>query len=453
MAHIPARHPDRGYTITDASELASSPTLAVDVGTAPDGLPWILAIDRAPRLRHLYNAVVTAFELHSADDLPLRVRSALTADVASGLMGVHTTSIAGEPSEVYVSRRPLSRLVGNTLLEQVLVASHDTPVAPPPERMCATSANPVGYDDVDAAARFDDALRESQTRRHLLVRLSDGSAHVGSVAPEDRALRTPSGSVRRLVRESLAGFTGAVARFGLDGSRWEVDAGDTGEYLASLSRVSDTFGGGVVRYLVPRQSVLEILVRLADELGALHRRGLVHGDLSPANVLVENGRPVAFDALGIESGQIAFAATFDWAAPEQVLARPLDPRADVYAVGKMLCGLIGGVPFGEKTTYTVPVGGVDARDVAMLKTDGVYVDIQQTEHDREWQRAWSEILARALAFDRDRRPETGPALAAELREIAERFPVDGRIEIAGTFGSIVPMQRPATWSFARCLSD
>lgn len=453
MARIPARHPNQGLQIAEASELGSSPTLAVDIGTAPDGLPWILAVDRAPRLRHLYSAVVTAFELTSADELPERVKNALEADVASGLMGVHTAAVAGDSAEVYVSRRPLGRLLGRTLLDQLLITSVDTPIAPPPERMCATNASPIGYDDVVAATRFEAALRESQTRRHLLVKLSDGSTHVGSVAPEDRALRAPSGSVRRLVRESLAGLAGSKAWFALDNKSWSVPIGDTGEYLASLSRVADTYHGGDVKYAVPRQSVLEVLLRLAGELGALHERGLVHGDLSPANVLIDDGRPVAFDALGIEAGQIAFAGTFDWAAPEQVLARPLDPRADVYAVAKMLCALIGGVPFGEKTTYTVPTGGTDARDVAMLKTDGVYVDIQSAPHAREWQLAWQDVLARALAFDRDRRPETGPALAEELRDLAERFPLAGEIYIDGSFGEIAPMKRPATWGFARCVTD
>jgi hypothetical protein len=452
MAHIPARHSDRGISIHDPKELATTPTLAVEIGTAPDGLPWVVAIDRAPRLRHLYNAVVAAFELSSADELPSRVRDALTADVASGLMGVHSIRIDGADAQVYVSRRPLSALVGDTLLQQLLVSSDDTPAAPRPERMCATSASPIGFDELDEAARFEAALRESQVSRHLMIRLDDGGAHVGSVAAEDRALRTPGGSARRLVRESLAHFSGAAARFTASGPSFEIPLADTGEYLTSLARVADSHHGGAVTYAVPRQSVLEVLIRLAGELAALHGRDLVHGDLSPANVLVEQGRPVAFDALGLEVGQVAFAATFDWAAPEQVLARPLDARADVYAVGKMLCALIGGVPFGEKTTYAVPVGGVESRDVMMLKTDGVYVD-SSGGRGRDWQLAWQDLLARALSFDRDRRPADGSALAAELREIAERFPVDGRIEIDGRFGAITPLQRPSTWSFARVVSD
>jgi len=453
MAIIPTRHPNDGVQIGSAAELATAPTVVLDIGTAPDGLPWILSVDRAARLRSLYNSVVSAFEVGSRDELPERVKNALAADVASGLMGVHTAPIAGSEREVYVSRRPLKRLVGRTMLERLLVASDDTPVAPTPERMCITSVNPISTGDYDALDAFDEALLEAETSRHLLVGLSDGSTHVGSVAPDDRALRTPSGAVRRMVRESLAGFDGTVARFDMGDKRWEVALKRTGNYVDALSRVAEGYLGGSVSYAVPRQSILEVLVRLAKELGALHTRQLVHGDLSPANVLVEDGRPVAFDALGVETGQVAFAATFDWAAPEQVLARPLDPRADVYAIGKMLCALVGGVPFGEKTTYTVPAGGLDARDVAMLKTDGVYVDIQETNHDRVWQAAWQDVLARTLSFDRDRRPFDGPSLAGELSKLAKRQPLEGEIVIPGNFGALVHMKRPATWSFARVIDD
>lgn len=453
MATIPAHRPESGYRVVEPAELAKAPTLVVDVGTAPDGLPWLLAIDRTPRLSLLYQSVVAAFELSSADELPDGVKRALATDVASGLMGVHTVTVGGKAVDVYVSRRSLSRLVGDTLLSQLLIASDDTPAASNPVHHCATSANPIGSGYADEVDRFERALRESQTRRHLLVAVTDGSAHVGGVTPEDRALRTPSGPVRRLVRESLAALSGTRAIFDLDGQRWEVPLADTGEYVTSLARVGETYRGGTVSYAVPRQSILETLVRLARELGALHQRGLVHGDLSPANVLVEDGRAVAFDALGVERGQVAFAGTFDWAAPEQVLARPLDPRADVFAVGKMLCALVGGVPFGEKTTYTVPTGGLEATDVAMLKTDGVYVDTQGTEHGRDWQAAWQDLLARCLSFDRERRPADGPALADELAELAGRFALDGRIVISGSFGAIVPMARPAVYPYARLMTD
>ena len=453
MATIPGHHPNSAYRVVESSELSVAPTAVVGVGTAPDGLPWLLAVDRSPRLSLLYNSVVAAFELSRTDELPERVKQALEADVASGLMGVHTATIGDRSVDVYVSRRPLSRLVGKTLLHQLLVASDDTPPAPAPRHFASTAANPIGTGYIDAIDRFESALHESQTARHLLVALADGSAHVGSVAPADRALRTPSGSIRPLVSESLAGFAEARAIFELDGRRWEVPLADTSEYLTALARVGETYHGGRVSYAVPRRSVLEMLVLLSRELGALHQRGLVHGDLSPANVLVEPGRTVAFDALGIESGQVAFAGTFDWAAPEQVLARPIDARADVFAVGKMLCALVGGVPFGEKTTYTVPTGGLEATDVAMLKTDGVYVDVQGTGRGHEWQAVWQDLLARCLAFDPERRPADGPSLAAELDEIARRFSLDGEIVIAGEFGSIVPMARPATYPYARLMSD
>lgn len=427
--------------------------MVVDVGTAPDGLPWLLAVDRAPRLNMLYRSVVAAFEVSSAEDLPDGVKRALAADVAAGLMGVHTATIGGEPIEVYVSRRPLPKLAGDTLLQQLLVSSDDTPPAEAPHHYAATCANPIASGYFDEINRFEKALRESQTNRHLMIATADGSAHVASVAPEDRPLRTPSGANRRFVRESLAAFTATQAIFEVEGRRWDVPLADVGEYIASLARAGETLAGGNVSYAVPRQSILEVLVRLARELGALHARDLVHADLSPANVLVEDGRAVAFDALGVERGQVAFAGTFDWAAPEQVLARPLDPRADVYAVGKMLCALIGGVPFGRKTTYTVPVGGLEATDVDMLETDGVFVDISGTDRGHQWQVAWQDLLARCLAFDRERRPADGPALAAELATLADRFALDGEIVIAGRFGTIVPMARPATCAFARLMVD
>lgn len=88
----------------------------------------------------------------------------------------------------------------------------------------------------------------------------------------------------------------------------------------------------------PTRQLLEILARI-------HASGLVHLDLKPGNVLVDaGGRPTVLD-LGLAAGR-AFApwdvderparGTLRYAAPEQLLGRATDGRADLYALGMMV---------------------------------------------------------------------------------------------------------------------
>jgi hypothetical protein len=76
----------------------------------------------------------------------------------------------------------------------------------------------------------------------------------------------------------------------------------------------------------------------------------VHRDVSPANVLVSYGGEVKLIDFGIAKAAGALAVTQDgvvrgklgYAAPEQCLGQPADPRSDVYAVGVMLWEAIAG---------------------------------------------------------------------------------------------------------------
>jgi serine/threonine protein kinase len=198
---------------------------------------------------------------------------------------------------------------------------------------------------------------------------------------------------------------------------------------------------------------LRILVGVAELVGQLHRRGVVHGDLTPSNVILDGARPTSADALNVEVGQLAVAATFEWAAPEQVVGRPLDPRADVYALGKMACALVGAVPFGEKIDYVVPTGGAMSKTVQLLKADGVFVDATALGANREWQARWQDTLGKLVAYDRDKRLDSGVAAAAALAELVEKYPPPGTLTVAGHFGTIVPLQKPATFPLARVITD
>ncbi|HVU04628.1 MAG TPA: sigma 54-interacting transcriptional regulator [Polyangiaceae bacterium] len=86
---------------------------------------------------------------------------------------------------------------------------------------------------------------------------------------------------------------------------------------------------------------LDALARAAEQMTLLHRAALLHGDMKPANVIVEpSGRATLVD-LGLaapfrEGGTVAPGLTPKYAAPELFDGKPLTVRAEVYALGVAL---------------------------------------------------------------------------------------------------------------------
>ena len=115
---------------------------------------------------------------------------------------------------------------------------------------------------------------------------------------------------------------------------------------------------------VPADDAARLIAQVADGLDAVHAAGLVHRDVKPANVLV--GEPETFGdeptALLTDFGLAKLAAstsgltatgevigTIDYMAPEQIEARRVDARTDVYALGCVLFhAATGQVPFPER---------------------------------------------------------------------------------------------------------
>ncbi|HKY36779.1 MAG TPA: sigma 54-interacting transcriptional regulator [Polyangiaceae bacterium] len=151
-------------------------------------------------------------------------------------------------------------------------------------------------------------------------------------------------------REMAALVREAVALSGLEGLgvprviRFGRLPGTNRPYLVREIVEGESLEAVLTRGVDPR-AALEILARAADQLTVLHRAGLLHGDVKPANLIVEPAGTVAFVDLGLaapwrEGGSLAEGLTPRYAAPELFEGKPITVRAEVFALGVVLSEIV-----------------------------------------------------------------------------------------------------------------
>ncbi len=105
---------------------------------------------------------------------------------------------------------------------------------------------------------------------------------------------------------------------------------------------------------------LQIVTQICDALSYAHSMGIVHRDIKPSNVLIDRQGRVKIADFGLarpleerkaessaltQSGSVL--GTLEYMAPEQLMGKPADHRADIYALGVLIYELLtGDVPRG-----------------------------------------------------------------------------------------------------------
>ena len=130
-----------------------------------------------------------------------------------------------------------------------------------------------------------------------------------------------------------------------------VDVHDAGEDGAVAYLVMDLvpgvdLGESLRDGPLPAAEAVRVAAGVADALAATHRAGTVHGDVKPANVVVNDEAVVLVDFGAAPSGRDEpfTYGTAHYMAPEQALSRTLTPAADVYALGCLLHAALTGRP-------------------------------------------------------------------------------------------------------------
>jgi serine/threonine protein kinase len=194
---------------------------------------------------------------------------------------------------------------------------------------------------------------------------------------------------------------------------YEVGEADDCPYLVMEFMGGTNLASEIEKSPLSESEVVRVAIDLASGLGTLHLANLVHRDVKPRNVILSDkgrARLIDYGISSVASGTAdsIVAGTFQYSAPEQtgMLERPVDGRADLYALGVLIfeC-LTGKLPFqskdiGDLLRMHAVIAAPDVRGLRSDVTDGLAM-----------------IVARLLAKDPDDRYQNAAGLASDLVQL------------------------------------
>ena len=157
------------------------------------------------------------------------------------------------------------------------------------------------------------------------------------------------------------------------------------------------------------------IAHAAEALDVAHTRGVIHGDVKPANILITADGKVKLTDFGMarvakrDTGDSPLLGTPAYWCPEQIMGRPQDARSDIFSLGVVLYEMVTGTrPFEADSLQ-----GVCNRVLSSTVTMPSHLQPSVPS-------SFDEIIAACLTKNPDERLASGERLAQMLYPLARR---------------------------------